>query len=290
MLGSFRLANLSTPAKVLVTAFLALIGVGYLIGVRNIFEHHTEADLKPGLTVDDLRRNYHGMDAEVTADSRAHSPSIMEQMVRPGGPMRKFLEKGGEPAVRSLTAWLESGSDESAFTQAALREPGDPSAQRVIGRQCVRCHNATDGEMADVPYAQSVLDEPEYALVMSVAAPLGGKPTPESKSMRLAPIGRPELVQVTHAHIMAIPVFTLIVGGLFLLTGVPDRLKAVLVPLPMLVLCADFASWWLARMIEPFIYVIAAAGAVFGLAFGTQILCIVYSLWFGKRTADSRLQ
>ncbi len=287
MIGSLRLADLPFSGKLLVTAFLALIGVGYLIGVRNIFEHHSEADLQPGLTVDDLRRNYHGLEVESTSDARKHTPSIMEKMVRPGGPMRKFLEKGGEPAIRGLTAWLEGGSEEEAFARADLAEPGAPSAQRVIGMQCVRCHNSTDGEMADVPYAQSVMDEAEYGLVMALAAPPGGKPTPGTKTMQLAPIGRPELVQVTHAHIMAIPVFTLIVGGLFLFTGLPTKLKSVIAPLPMVVLCADFASWWLARSIEPFIYVIAAAGAVFGLAFGFQILSVAYSLWLGKRSGKS---
>ncbi len=208
-------------------------------------------------------------------------------MVRPGGPMRKHLEKGGEPAIRGLIAWLEGGSDEASFTSPGLAEPGDPSAQRVISLRCVRCHNSTGGEMADVPYAEAELDEPDFALVMALAAAPGGRPTTETKTMQLAPIGRPELVQITHVHMLAIPVFTLIVGGLFLFTGLPTRLRAVVAPLPMLVLCADFASWWLARSIEPFVYVIAAAGAVFGVAFGFQILCVCYSLWLGKRGGSS---
>ena len=43
------------------------------------------------------------------------------------------------------------------------------------------------------------------------------------------------------------------------------------------------AVWWLARVAEPFIYVIAASGAVFGTAFGLQILCILCSTWCGRR-------
>ena len=39
-------------------------------------------------------------------------------------------------------------------------------------------------------------------------------------------------------------------------------------------------SWWIARVIEPFIYVIAASGAIFGMAYGFQILCIFGSMWF----------
>jgi hypothetical protein len=59
--------------------------------------------------------------------------------------------------------------------------------------------------------------------------------------------------------------------------------KLLLGPLPMLAICCELASWWLARPFEGFIYGIAAAGAVFGAAFGLQILCVFCSLWFGGR-------
>jgi hypothetical protein len=102
--------------------------------------------------------------------------------------------------------------------------------------------------------------------------------------MHLPPTGRTELVQITHVHILAIPVFTLIVGGLFLVTCLPGWFKAVVAPIPMLLLCADFASWWLSRSYEPFIYVIAAVGALLSLALATQIICVFGSLWFGHRS------
>jgi len=100
------------------------------------------------------------------------------------------------------------------------------------------------------------------------------------KVVDLEPKSVPELVHVTHAHILVIPVFSLIVGSLFLLTDVHRKVKLLLGPLPMAAVACDIASWWLARPFEPFIYVIAAAGAVFGAAYGLQILCILRSLWF----------
>ena len=84
---------------------------------------------------------------------------------------------------------------------------------------------------------------------------------------------------------LSIPVFVVIVTGLFLLTGVPARFKAVVAPLPMLALCADFASSWLARPMEPFVYLIAAAGGLFGAALGVQIVCVFCSAWFGRPKA-----
>jgi hypothetical protein len=278
-----RLVALPLPAKLLLTAFLALIGVGYFVALLNIYEHHHDADLDPALTINDLRRVYHGIDKQVTSETRARTPSKMEEMVSPDGKMRKNLEKGGEPAIRALTFWLQHDAKEADFARPGLAQPGDPSAQQVIAEECIRCHNATDGDMSDVPYAQAADATPEYSLVAKLATPEYGAPEARTKTMHLAPHGVADLVQITHAHILAMPVFALILGGLFCLTGVPSRAKLILAPLPMVAMCFDFASWWLARISEPFIYVIAAAGAVFGLGLGLQILTIFASLWVGKR-------
>jgi hypothetical protein len=134
--------------------------------------------------------------------------------------------------------------------------------------------------MAERPYAVSADAEPQYALVSKVAAP----PEPGQKTMHLAPTSREELVQITHAHMLSIPVFALLVAVMFLLTGLPTKFKAVLAPLPMLAMCADFAAWWLARPMESFVYLILAAGGVFGGALGAQIICVLGSTWFGRRT------
>jgi hypothetical protein len=94
-------------------------------------------------------------------------------------------------------------------------------------------------------------------------------------------MGIKRLVLVTHAHILAIPVFTLLVGVLFLMTGFGEKIKLVLAPLPMLAVVLDIGSWWAARFVEPFIYVIAAAGGIFGVAYALQILAILASMWLG---------
>jgi hypothetical protein len=279
-----RLAELPTAAKVPLTAFLALIGAGYFVAILNIYEHHHEADLESGLTFDDLRRVYHGLDKEVTSRTRQRIPSKMETMVRPGGAMRPYLEEGGEATIVALTSWLQGGAEEAGFGVAGLYQAGGPSAKQVIAERCIRCHNARDGEMSDVPYASASDAAPEYVLVAKVAASGLAPMISETKMMHLPPTGRAELVQSTHAHILAMPVFALIIGALFLLTGLPERLKLIVGPLPLLALCADFASWWLARPFEVFVYVIAAAGAVFGASLGVQILCVFASMWFGRKT------
>lgn len=279
-----RLVTFSLPAKILLTVFLLLIGAGYVTAILNIHYHHQDADLETGLSLDDLRRVYHGLNKRVSAETRPHVPSDMEKMVRPGGEMRSHLEDGGEAAVRTLTAWLEAGSREADFVRVGLVKPDDPSPQQVITAQCVSCHNAADGLESEVPYAASSSAMADYALVLKEAAPGLGETVRETQVLHLPPTDSARLLHTTHAHILAMPVFALMVGGLFLLTGLPQRVKLLVGPAPLLALCVDFASWWLARPFEPFVYLIAAAGGVFGVGLGVQIVCVFLSMWFGRGT------
>jgi len=129
---SLRLSRLTLPAKLLVTLFLLLVGPGYLFGMANILLKHQNADKEPGLSVDDLRRTFHGMEKEVTPDAEITVNSIMLEQVRPGGDMREHLEEEGEPAIRGLVTWLEEGAKEEDFAKAGLAVSGDPSAESVM--------------------------------------------------------------------------------------------------------------------------------------------------------------
>jgi hypothetical protein len=281
---SFELGSLPLGAKVTLTAFLALLGGGYLVALGNIYMHHAEADLEPGLTPADVVRVYHGLEKEMTVEMVVPKSAMLKQ-VEPGGAMRKYLEKGGEESVRVLMAWLEDGAERDSFEKEELVEPGDPSPQDVIAETCVRCHNATSGEKSDTPYAETRDDLPTFELVSQVALP----PVPDlesgKKTVYLPPMGLDALVQVTHVHIISIPMFALAVAALFLLTNQSARVKALLTPIPMLAVCLDIGSWWLARPLEPFAYLVAAAGAIFGTALALQLVCVLGSLWLGGSKA-----
>ena len=284
---SMRLARLSLSAKALVSLFLLLVGLGYFAATANIYFQHQDADLEPGLTLDDLKRTFHGLEKEITPEAKVTVNSTMLEQVRPGGDMREYLDPGGESAVRALIFWLENGAAEEDFAKSELAQAGDPSAKQVITDQCIECHNADGGEMEDAPFADDEESKPEFANVEKVAKPEYTRHDSGPQQVTLAPTGLKELVHITHAHILAIPVFTLIVGVLFLMTGCGSSVKLILGPLPMLAVVADIGSWWLARFYEPFIYVIAASGAVFGATYGLQILCILASMWLGRKGDQS---
>jgi hypothetical protein len=280
---SFRLARLTVPAKLLMTFFLLIVGPGYLFGVANIMFQHQDADLEDGLTLDDMKRTFHGLKKTIQPEDKVTVDSMMLEQVREGGDMREYLEEGGQPAIRGLIKWLENEAKEEEFVTVGLVEPDDPSAQSIITDQCVSCHNSDGGDMEDIPYAATADDEAEYELVMETATAEVTRERLEPETLELAPTGEEELVHITHAHILTIPVFTLLVGVLFLMTGFGPVVKFLLAPLPMLAVMADIGSWWLARYSEPFIYVIAAAGAVFGATYALQILGILLSMWFGRK-------
>ncbi len=270
-----RLSRLPLSGKLLVTLFLGIVGPGYLFATANIMLKHQDADLEPGLSPDDLRRTFHGLEKTITPDAEVTVHSPMLEQVSPDGEMREYLDEGGEPAVQSLIGWLEGGAKEDGFAA------GDPSPQNVIKSHCNECHHADGGDMEDLPFAANDEADPEYSLVMEAAEPEFETHEAGPQTVVLAPTNIKKLVHITHAHILAIPVFTLLVGVLFLMTGFSEKIKLILAPLPMLAVLLDIGSWWLARFVEPFIYVIAASGALFGAAFALQILAILASMWLG---------
>lgn len=299
-LDRVRLSTLPTAGKVLLTAFLALVGGGYLSAVANLYFQHRMKDRNPALTFDDLVLNFHGGEAGGDAEdpslpSAAVETSIMLEMVSPGGEMRDELEDGGDPAVRTLIAWLKAGAEFESFDKPGLVEAGDPSPKDVLTDNCVDCHGPY-GEREDAPFGGDDFVA-QYSLVQQYAAPpVGGttvstaeatpstEPTTSGPSARrVEPQSVSHLALVTHIHMLSIPVFALIVGGLVLLTGLPRGLRGTLAVVPMVTLLFDFSSWWIARAFAPATYVIAAAGAVFGITLAVQLLVVLGSMWFGKR-------
>jgi hypothetical protein len=205
----------------------------------------------------------------------------MLRMVRPDGEMRKHLEKGGEADVRSLIAWLEKGAPREGFEATGSPSAGDPSPRDVLARACLRCHN-DNGKKWDAPYGPDETSPPAYDLVAKYAAP----PVVVAGTVRLPPKSIVDLVQVTHVHIISIPVFALAMGALFFLARPGPRAMAILGPLPMLAVVADISSWWLARFSDAFVHVIAAAGAVFGTSLALQAVWVLAALWLGRSEPD----
>ncbi|MFQ5489291.1 MAG: hypothetical protein ACE5GE_01105, partial [Phycisphaerae bacterium] len=138
-----RLGELPASARVLLSAFVLLIGAGYLSAIGNLYQRMELADEREGLTPDDLRANFHGLDAPEESHpagpgaASAVPMSRMLEQVQVGAEMRDKLTAGGMPAVRSLTGWLRRGALESEFEATGLTQSGDPSAADIIRQYCL---------------------------------------------------------------------------------------------------------------------------------------------------------
>jgi hypothetical protein len=250
----------------MLTAFLAIIGFGYLAAIANIYHRHAQADGKSGISMDDIRAVYRGLRV---AGGDA-SPSRMLTMIR--GEMRQYLSSDADFSV--LESWLKNGGKpENLDAGKGRRTP-----RKVIIRNCLRCHAATSG--TDIS-RQSALGKDEFDVDPSMIARFVSSPTSQPGGIAHAPpqYTIPRLVLVSHQHMLSIPLFTLVVALLFAMTRLPSGVRHVLTPVPMIALIFDFGGWWLARVSDIGVYSLAAAGAAFGLVFGLQIIVVVIDLW-----------
>lgn len=261
------LPALPTSTRIMLTAFLAIIGSGYLVAVANIYSRHQMADGKEGVSLGDLRVVYSG--TTVAADSK-ELPSRMLTMIR--GEMRQYFSSDANFSV--LESWLKEGGSEAGLTKGEAKA----KPNRVLLVDCMRCH-AQSSETRISKEAPFGPDEftIDYNLISRFVSPSKGQSPGE---VRVPPqYTIPRLVLVSHQHMLAIPMFTLIVGLLFMTTRLPPALRGVMTPIPMIAVLFDLSGWWLARVADSFVLVIAGAGGLFALSFGFQIFCVLVDMW-----------
>ena len=58
--AGIRLSDLSRPLKMVITLFLVMMGLAYIVSVFNMYLTYNLADGEPGMTMEDLRRSFYG--------------------------------------------------------------------------------------------------------------------------------------------------------------------------------------------------------------------------------------
>ncbi len=275
----------------MLTAFLAIIAAGYLIAVANIFERHGMADARAGLSTGDIRAVYSG-------GPRAAGDAVTSHMLTMvAGAMRQYVSSDSDYAI--LETWLKAGGSEAGLDAApststsegeetSSRRRRARTPRRIIIRDCLRCHaQSSNTDIARIaPFGKDVFDV-DYAMLTKFISGDASGGTPGRSPPQY---DRARLILHSHQHMLAIPMFTLAVGLLFMFTRTPPKLKSLLLPLPMLAAMVDFASWWLARTSDVWTYAIAAAGGVFGVSLAIQIAMTVLDLWRPVRTSSPALR
>jgi len=111
-----RFYDCDLSEKLLYTAFLLLMGLGYLMALTYLYISHQGHDGEPGLSIHDVAETYYGN----------RSGTRLEAALR--GSMAGHIE----PEDRTIiVAWLKSGASQPIFAS---------DVKPIIARQCLMCH------------------------------------------------------------------------------------------------------------------------------------------------------
>ena len=133
-------------AKLGLTAFLVVAGIGYLLGFVNIYLSYAPVDGKAGMSLADISIAFHG----------GSSGSTLEKAI--GGGMKTYLSSPADGD--KIVSWIKGGGSESNFAQV----------KPIFDNSCNSCHSK------DVKTAGVVLET--YADVAPLLAADSGKSFP----------------------------------------------------------------------------------------------------------------
>jgi len=116
MVRARRFCDCDPSEKALYSAFLMLVGIGYLMALTYLYTGFQGLDGKPGLSVDDIAENYYGN----------RSGTRLEAALR--GPMSPFIDIEKK---RVIISWLQSGASKKSFEE---------NIYPIIEENCFQCH------------------------------------------------------------------------------------------------------------------------------------------------------
>lgn len=232
--------------RLLYTAFLFLVGAGYLMALIYLYTNFQGIDGKPGLSVEDVAENYYGN----------RSGTRLEAALR--GPMASFVSFDQRHEV---VAWLKSGAERDTY---------EKTIKPIFEQQCLSCHG--DAKMGMGGHMGGVVLT-DYAAVRKVANVDMG-------------VSLHTLMRVSHIHLFGIGLILLSVGMIFRRVMMRGWLKATLILLPFFAVFIDIAAWFLTKWDPMYAYTVVLAGALMGVSLTVQILISLYQMWWGQKESE----
>lgn len=120
--GQRRFHHCPLSEKLLYTAFLLLMGFGYLMALVYLYTSHEGHDRKAGLSIEDIVDTYYGN----------RSGTRLEAAIR--GPMAGYIQKTEDR--HEIVAWLKD---------AALEQGYRVTVRPILARSCLQCHSPASG-------------------------------------------------------------------------------------------------------------------------------------------------
>ncbi len=112
-----RFSDISMSERILNTAFLLTIGIGYLMALINLYYTDQGRDGKPGLSIDDITIQFHGSNDQTRLGSAVT------------GIMLPNLKYKSDQEV--ILRWIQNGADEAGYNDKIAP---------ILNRDCVLCH------------------------------------------------------------------------------------------------------------------------------------------------------
>ena len=115
---TIRLRTMPVVTKIIISLFLVLTGIGYLLGFTNIYMTYNMVDEKPGLSVEDIRLTYYG----------ARNKTTLEKAID-GSMKQYFIDDQHNQLVKD---WIQEGASEGVW---------DSDVKPIFDTSCSTCHS-----------------------------------------------------------------------------------------------------------------------------------------------------
>jgi hypothetical protein len=180
---------------------------------------------------------------------------------RGGTRLEAALEGGmGEnisaPQKMEIFQWIRKGASADGF----------PRVQPIFLNHCAPCHSKESG--MQIPPLTTYEEVSEYTKVDM------------GQSVK-------SLVRVSHIHLFGMSFIFLLTSGIFSMSEIDRRWRAVLVAVPFVAIWVDIGSWWFTRWKPLFAYTVVVGGILMGISLAAQILMSIYEMWL-KPVSDER--
>lgn len=152
---------------------------------------------------------------------------------------------------KEVVAWIRRGATETDF----------PSVQQIFLNQCAVCHSKESGmPLPPLTNYQEVSAFTQIDMGQSIKS----------------------LVRVSHIHLFGISFIFMFTSGIFVLSEVNPRWRALLVAIPFVAIWLDIGSWWFTKLQPLFAYTVIIGGLLMGLSLAAQILISLYEMWLKR--------
>lgn len=249
----YEIRDLHFLTRVGLTVLALILLGGLAVSGQYMREHYERRDGVAGVSIDDVRAHYHGV------NKIAPMITVLED---PGSSECGAHENVSDSDKQVLLDWLQSVRISADFDNLDL---GDAAPAEIIARSCLQCHSrsATEGGTIGQDLPLEYWDDVERV----------------SFSQQVEPTDPEIMLASMHTHSLSMAMILLITTFLAIGTAWPRGFVGLLVCVGAIGLGVDLASWFLARSNDVFVFTIIAGGVCYVGGTGLSLVLVVLDLW-----------